>query len=112
MEYVVLFNTNIVKFVWKSNEGEEESIVSFFNFCFLAVLEPLVDQGPWGMSIGGRKYYLGPAEIAPFSSLYFSHLNQILFKVETTLIFVLIIFYYVSFDQTSSADVLQNTCLQ
>ena len=76
------------------------------------MLEPLVDEGSWGMSIGGRKYYLGPAEIAPFSSLYFSHLNQILLKVEATLIFVLIIFYYVSFAQTSSADVLQNTCLQ
>ena len=58
----------------------------------------------------GCKSYLGPAEIASFSSRSFSHLNQISFKSETPLLFFLLIFYYISFDQQSSADILQNRC--
>ena len=58
----------------------------------------------------GRRSYLGLAEIVSFSSRSFSHLNQILFKYKTSLLFFLIIFYYISFDQQLSADILQNRC--
>ena len=45
----LLFNTDIVNFVWKTNEGEAESIVLliFVKFCSLAVLELSVDEGWW-----------------------------------------------------------------
>ena len=79
----------------------------FVNFCSLAVLEFSVDKAWWEW---GRKSYLGPAEIVSFSNRSFSHLNQIWFKCETRLLFFLIIFYNVSFDQQSPADVLQNRC--
>ena len=78
----------------------------FVNFCSLTVLGSSVDGGPWGDAM----FYLGPAEIVSFSSRSFSHLNQIWFKCKTPLLFFLIIFYYISFDQQSSADVLQNRC--
>ena len=55
----------------------------------------------------GRKSYLGPAEIWSSSSRSFSHLNQILFKCETPLLFFLI-FYYIL--KQSFADILQNRC--
>ena len=64
----------------------------------------------WEMVGWGRKSYLGPTEIASFSSRSFWHLNQIWFKYETPLLFLLIIFSYILFDQQSSADVLQNRC--
>ena len=90
--------------------------------------------------VWGRKSYLGPAEIVSFSSRSFSHLNQrrrrlsyrnqsidlwsksvdwFLYdnglrhervKYETPLLFFLIIFNYIPFDQQSSTDVLQNRC--
>ena len=80
----MLFDTNIVNFVWKTDEGEEENIVLLIfvlswclNFRWMrgggsgAV-------GQWGSgAVGGRKSYLVPAEIASFSSRSFSHLNQI-----------------------------------
>ena len=50
----LLFNSDIVNFVWKADEGGTESIVLFI---FARVVG-------WG-----RKSYLGPAEIASFSSL-------------------------------------------
>ena len=59
----------------------------------------------------GRKSYLGLAEIIAFSSRSFSHLNQILFKYKTSLLFF-VIFYYISFDKQSIAVVLQNRCSQ
>ena len=65
--------------------------------------------GKWGAVGWDCKSYLGPAEIASFSSRSFSHSNQIWFKCETPL---LIIFYYISFDQQSSADVFQNRFLK
>ena len=43
----LIFNTDIVSFVWKTDEGEAESIV-FINFCSLAVLESSVDERWWG----------------------------------------------------------------
>ena len=64
--------------------------------------------GGWRVVESGRKSYLGLAEIVSFSSRSFSHLNQILFKCIAPLLFLVIIFYYVSFDQQSSAAVLQN----
>ena len=73
----------------------------FINFYFLAVL---------GVVGWGRKSYFGLAEIVSFFRRSFSHLNQIWFKCETLLLFFLIIFYYISFDQQSSANVLQNRC--
>ena len=66
--------------------------------------------GGWGLVEWGRKSYLGPAEIISFSSRSFSQLNHIWFKCETPLLFFLITFYYISFDQQSPADVLQNRC--
>ena len=42
----LLFNTNIVNFVWKTNEEEAESI-AFFSFGSLAVLQSSVDEGWW-----------------------------------------------------------------
>ena len=58
----LLFNTDIVNFAWKTDEGETKS--SFIYFCSLSVLESSIDGG-------GRKSYLGPAEIASFSSRSF-----------------------------------------
>ena len=43
----LIFNTDIVSFVWKTDEGEAESIV-FINFCSLVVLESSVDERWWG----------------------------------------------------------------
>ena len=43
----MFFNTDIVNFVWKIDDGEVESIF-FVNFCFFAVLESSVDEGWWG----------------------------------------------------------------
>ena len=37
----------------------------FVNVCSLAVLSSSVGEGLWS---GGRRYYLGPAEMASFSS--------------------------------------------
>ena len=51
--------------------------------------------GGWGAVGWGCKSYLGPAEIVSFSSRTFSNLNQLWFKCET-LLFFLIIFYYIS----------------
>ena len=65
-------------------------------------------SGGWGAVGWGCKCYLGSAEIVSFSSRTFSHLNQIWLKCETLLLFFLIIFYYISFDQQSSEDVLKN----
>ena len=97
----MLFNIDIVNFVWKTDEAESILLLIFvlwqcLNLRWLRVVE-------WG-----RKSYLGLAEIVSFSSRSFSHLNQILFKCIAPLLFLVIIFYYVSFDQQSSAAVLQN----
>ena len=99
----VLFNTDIVNFVWKTDEaGSIVLLIFFFGGAWIF--------GGWGVVGWGRKSYLGPAEIVSFSSRSFSHLNQLWFKCKTPLLFFLIIFYYTSFDQQSSADVLQNEC--
>ena len=66
--------------------------------------------GGWEVVEWGRKSYVGQAEIVFFSSWSFSHLNQILCKCKTPLLFFVIIFYYTSFNQQSSATVLQNRC--
>ena len=47
MEYL-LFKTDFVSFMWKTDEEEVESIVFFFNFCSLRVLESSVDEKWWG----------------------------------------------------------------
>ena len=60
----LLFNSDIVNFFWKTDEGETESIVLLM-FVLLQVLSSSVRQGLRG---GDRSYYLGPAEIASFSS--------------------------------------------
>ena len=88
----VLFNTDILNFAWKTSEAE--SIVCWFLFFGGAWIFGGLGAVGWGC-----KSYLGPAEIASFSSRSFSHLNQISFKSETPLLFFLIIFYYISFDQ-------------
>ena len=66
--------------------------------------------GGWGAVGWGCNSYLGPAEIVSFSNRSFSNLNPICFKCETPLLYFLIIFYYISFDQQSSANVIQNRC--
>ena len=43
----VFFNTDIVSFVWKTDEGEGRKHC-FVNFYSLAVLESSVDEGWWG----------------------------------------------------------------
>ena len=53
----LLFDSDIVNFVWKTDEGE--------------VLQSLVDKGWWG-----RKSYSGPAETSSFSNRYFSPSNK------------------------------------
>ena len=40
----LLFNTDIVNFAWKINEGENRKY-RFVNFYFLVVLEFLMDEG-------------------------------------------------------------------
>ena len=47
MEYL-LFNTDFGSFMWKTDEEEVESILFFFNFCSLRVLESSVDEKWWG----------------------------------------------------------------
>ena len=68
----VLFNTDIVNFVWKTDEGETESIV----LLIFVIWRCLNLQWMRGGGVGQR-VLLGPAEIVSFSSRYFSHLNQI-----------------------------------
>ena len=89
MEYL-LFNTDIVNFVWKTKEGEAESIVLLIFVLWRCLNLRWMRLVEWG-----RKTYLGPAEIASFSSRSFSTLNQVWFKCETLLLFCLIIFYYI-----------------
>ena len=43
----LFFNSDIVNFVWKIDEGEAESSV-FVNFCSLVVLLLLAGEGWWG----------------------------------------------------------------
>ena len=43
----LLFNTDFVSFMWKTDEEEVESIV-FFLIVFLRVLESSVDEEWWG----------------------------------------------------------------
>ena len=47
----LLFNTDIVNFVWKTDEGGGGGggrKHCFVNFCSVAVLESSVDEGWWG----------------------------------------------------------------
>ena len=63
----LLFSPNSVNFVWKTDEGKAESIV----FCFFFFGSVLI-VGGWRVVGWVRKSYLGPAEIASFSSRDFS----------------------------------------
>ena len=68
----LLFNTDIVKFVWKTDEvGRQKAL--FCNFLFFGGASIF---GRWGVVGWGRKSYLGPAEIASFSSRDFSRSNK------------------------------------
>ena len=67
----LLFNTDIVNFVWKTNEGEAASIVLLIFFFGGASI-----FGGWGVMGWDRKSYLGPAEIASFSSRDFCRRNK------------------------------------
>ena len=59
----LLFNSDIVNFVWKRDDrGGAESIVLLFLFFGVALI-----VGGWGIMGWVRKSYLGPAEIASFS---------------------------------------------
>ena len=66
MEYL-LSNSDIVNFVWKTDEGETESI-----FLLIFVLYWCLIVGGWGMMRWGKL----PAEIASFSSRDFSWSNK------------------------------------
>ena len=52
-----------MNFVWKTDEGETESIV-----LLIFVLWQYFNLGRWGVVGWGRNFYLGLAEIASFSS--------------------------------------------
>ena len=67
----LLFNTGIVNFVLKTDEGEAESIVLLI-FALLRCLNRrrIRDGGVRQIS------YLGPAEVASFSSWDFSRSNK------------------------------------
>ena len=67
----LLSSTDIVNFVWKTDEGEAESIVLLI--CFFGGAW-IVDR--WGVVGRSRKSYLGAAEIAFFSGLGFSQSNK------------------------------------
>ena len=67
----MLFNSDIMNFMWNTDEGEAEGIV-FLIFVFLVMLLVSVGEGWWN----GEKSYLGPAEKAPFSSQNFSRSNK------------------------------------
>ena len=67
----LLFNSDIVNFVWKTDEGKAESIVLLIFFFGGALI-----IGGWGVVGWGRKSYLGPAEITYFSSRDFSRSNK------------------------------------
>ena len=60
----MLFNTDIVNFAWKTDEARS----SFGNFCSLAVLESLVDEGRWAEAVSlildQLKSYLFPADLS------------------------------------------------
>ena len=71
MEFVFAFNTDIVNFVPKNDKGEAENIVLLIFvlwWCFNSRW-----MGGGGM---GQKSYLGPTEIASFSSCSFSRSNK------------------------------------
>ena len=78
----LLFNIDIVNFVWKTDERGAESIA-----LLIFVLWRCLNFGGWGVVEWGRRSYLGPAEIVSSSSQSFLHLNQIWFKCFTALIF-------------------------
>ena len=101
MEYLLAFQYWYCEFCVENRwgEGRKHCIV---NFCFLVVLESSVDEGWWG---GTESLILGQLKSYLFSAVLFHW-----FKCETPLLFFLIIFYYISFDQQWSADVLQNRC--
>ena len=70
----MLFNSDIVNFVWKTDEGESERTESIALLIFaLCVALIVVCCGVVGW---GRNSYLGPAEIASFSSWDLSRRNK------------------------------------
>ena len=98
LEYLCAFQCSHCELcVWKTDEGEAESIVLLI-FVLWSCLNLRWTKG----GRVSRKSYL--AEIVSFPSQSFSHLNQIWFKCETALLISVIIFNYKSFDQQSSAD--------
>ena len=64
MKYLLFFNTDVVNFVWKTDEGETENIVLLISV-ILAVHESSVDEGSWGgaeiLILDQLKSYLFPA---------------------------------------------------
>ena len=97
----VLFNTDIVKFAWKNDEAESIDLLIFVLWRCLNLR--------WMRGGGVRLQVLFRASWNRiFFQPVFPYLNQIWLKCETPLLFFLIIFYYISFDQQSSTDVLQN----
>ena len=66
-----LFNTDIVNFVWKSDEGETEGIV-----LLILVFWRCLNRQWIRVVSRGRKSYLGAAEIASFSSRDFSRSSK------------------------------------
>ena len=65
----MLFNSDIVNFVWKTDEGGGEvgKKHCFVNFCFLALLYSSVGEGLWvgaeSLTQGRLKSHLFPAGI-------------------------------------------------
>ena len=102
MEYFRAFQYGYCKLFLEKRWDRKHCFVNFLFFGGAWIF------GGWGVVGWGSKSYLGPAEIVSFSTRSFSHLNQIWLKCKIPLLFFLIIFYYISFDQQSSADVPKN----
>ena len=74
------FNSDIVNFVWKTDDGEAESIV-----LLTFVLWRCFNR--WWMRGGGRKSYLGPTETAPFSSRDFSMTHSDMYRLDISMFY-------------------------
>ena len=100
------FNSDIVNFVWKTEEGGgrrgTESTVSFFSQFLLFEVALLVSG--WRVVGWGRKSYLGPAVISSFSSWDLSRRNKhdsFWFVVSTWYFYILFLWAIVVLDFNS-----------
>ena len=105
MEYLRAFQYWYCELCLENRWGRKHCFVNFFLWRCLNLRWM---RGGWV----GQKVLFRASWNRSFSSRSFSHLNRLWFKCKTPLLFFLIIFYYISFDQQSSADVFQNRFLK